>query len=322
MRLARALALVLLCTRSASAEPAPRAHARDVDAARSHFQRGVALYRSGAYDAAFAEFSRAYDAAPNYRVLYNLAQIQAQRHDYVEALALFERYLAKAVDQLPPARVEEVRAEMAELAQRITRLRVDTNVDGARLYVGDLPAIELPREEPLLLNAGIHRLRLEKAGYVSVSRTVTLVGGEEVSIGLELDAELDMDDVPPPPAPAPPTALPPAPPDRSALWASLVASGALTGATLTFGVLTQSANAQLDERLARRPPSRASVEASRERVRTFALLTDVFGLAAVGAAGLSTYLWLSESTEPEPSDAGLSAYLGPRSAGVSWTRAF
>src|SRR5690348_12705741 len=80
----RWLAILLACAQPAAAATEPGAPDRSVRAARSHFQRGVVLYRSGAYDAALAEFSRAYDAAPNYRILYNLAQIQAQKHDYVE----------------------------------------------------------------------------------------------------------------------------------------------------------------------------------------------------------------------------------------------
>lgn len=321
MNVGRWLAILLACAQPAAAQTEPRALDRNVGAARSHFQRGVVLYRSGAYDAALAEFSRAYDAAPNYRILYNLAQIQAQKHDYVEARRLFSRYLEAGGADVPAARANAVRAELAELAQRVSRLQVDTNVDAARLFVGDLPAIELPRDEPVLLNAGIYRLRVEKPGYVTSSQTLTLAGGEEVSVSVELEAELDMDDVPRPP-PSPPAATPPPrpAPDRSALWASLVATGALTGATVTFGMLTQSAHAQLDERLARPAPSPALVESGRERVHTFALLTDVFGLAAAGAAGLTTYLLLSEPDEPDAP--ALRAHVSPTSASLSWTRAF
>src|SRR4051812_4490754 len=86
-----------------------------VEIARTHFQRGVALYRATAYDAALAEFTRAYDSAPNYRILYNLAQIQAQRHDYVASLRLFRRYLDDGAAHVPEARAEAVTGEIVEL---------------------------------------------------------------------------------------------------------------------------------------------------------------------------------------------------------------
>ena len=314
------LAGAQLALATESAEPAPRS--TRVGVARSHFQRGVALYRSGAYDAALAEFTRAYESAPNYRVLYNLAQTQAERHDYVEALALFRRYLDEAEGQLSPSRADEVRAEISELERRTSRLRVDTNVDAARLFINDRPSVELPRDEPLLLNAGIHRLRVDKPGYVSAARTVTLAGGDDLSLTFELAPELDMDD-PQPPAPPP---LPPSPPpvERTAIWASLAATGALAGASLTFGILTHRANADLDERLAQFPAPRSAVDEGRDRVRTFAALTDAFGVAAVAALGLTAYFYLdaeSRSDDTAPGSA-VRAQIGPRSSSVSWVGAF
>ena len=104
----------------ASSARSDEARAADVAQARQHFARGVELYRGGAYDAALAAFTRAYELAPTYRILYNLAQVQAQRQDYVQALELFARYLgegaaAPAEARIPDARVAEVEAEMTEL---------------------------------------------------------------------------------------------------------------------------------------------------------------------------------------------------------------
>ena len=57
------------------------ARANSFAAARPHFMRGVELYRAGAYDASLAAFTRAYERAPSYRLIYNLAQVKAQRQD-------------------------------------------------------------------------------------------------------------------------------------------------------------------------------------------------------------------------------------------------
>jgi tetratricopeptide (TPR) repeat protein len=312
-------------TVNATPAPSPAGAPDVVDAARVHFQRGVALYRSGAYDAAFAEFTRAQDLSPNYRILYNLAQVQAQRHDYVEALGYFQRYLAEGAGELAESRVREVTTEMTELAQRTSRLTVETNVDDAHLFVNELPAGDLPRDEPLSLNAGIHRLRVEKPGYVSASRVVTLVGGEAASVSLELLAELEMDELALPPLPLPELApAPPPAPDRTALWTSLAATGALTGATVTFGLLTRRANEALGNRLERFPAPRASVESGRARVRNFALLADGFGLAAATALGVSTYFYFSTGklSDDATSTTGLRAQIGPRASSVTWVADF
>jgi hypothetical protein len=309
----------LLLSRFASADTAAPELDATVSMARSHFQRGVALYRSGAYDAALAEFSRAYESAPNYRILYNLAQIQAQRQDFVQALELFERYLEAGAGDLPPGRAESVHAEIVELSQRTSRLRVDSNVDGARLYVNDRPGIALPLEHPLVLNAGIHRLRVEKSGYVDAARTVTLAGGDDLSLTLDPDPELELDEAPR--RAELPVAIPDPPPAaRTALWASLAATGALAGAALTFGVLTNRANSELSDRLTRYPANRASVEAERDRVRTLALVTDTFGVAAAAAAGLSAFFYFSSHDDKATS--GLRAQIGPGASSLSWAGEF
>lgn len=302
----------------------PAAPDPSVDRARIHFRRGVNLYRAGAYDAAFAEFTRAYESAPNHRVLYNLAQVQAQRHDYVEALAFFRRYLDEGAADVPAERTELVRAEIAELEQRVSRLRIEINIDDAHLLVDGQPAGDLPRDEPLLLNAGIHRVSVQKVGFVSASRVLTLVGGEESDVTFELIAELDIDNLVAPAALAPAAPPPPRAPDRTPLWTSLVATGALAGASVTFGVLTRRANAALEDQLSRVPVQRATVEAGRTRVRTFALLTDGFGAAAAAALGLSTYFFFSTqapSDDPRPNN-GLRAQISPRLSSVTWQGAF
>jgi tetratricopeptide (TPR) repeat protein len=74
--LALALAALLSCAVTARAD-APLEP--DTSEARMRFTRGVKLYHEGSYDAALAEFTKAYRLAPNYRVLYNLAQVQAER---------------------------------------------------------------------------------------------------------------------------------------------------------------------------------------------------------------------------------------------------
>ena len=320
------LLVPFLAFSSASAVASDDGRAADpkVLTARSHFLRGVELYRSGAYDAALAEFSRAYDSAPHYRILYNLAQIQAQRHDYVASLELFRQYAEQGAAEISQARAAEVAGEMAELTRRIARLHVESNVDGARLFVNDGPPVELPLATPLLVNAGIHRLRLEKPGYLPAFRTVTLTGGDELSFSLDLSAELEMDEEEAP-SPAPPevTQAPLEAPAQTALWASLTATGVLTGAAVTFGVLALGANNELDRQLADDTAPRGVVEGTRERVRTYALLTDAFGIAAATALGMSAYFFLSApSAEPAEEDSRLRAVITPRRAEMWWTTEF
>jgi PEGA domain len=319
-----ALLLARNVAASADAPAATAPHRDTVETARTHFQRGVDLYRAAAYDAALAEFTRAYDSAPNYRILYNLAQIQAQRHDYVASLQLFRRYLEDGAAYVPVARAEAVTGEIAELERRVAQLHVSTNVDDARLFVDDMPAAELPLEAPLLVNAGIHQLRIEKSGRPPAFRTVTLTGGDALALTVDLDAPVEVDPPPATPALQPRATLSPPPLNMTPFWLSLAATGALTGASATFALLTHQANAQLDRQLEQYPAPRAAIDKTRDRVRTYAVTTDAIGLASALAAGITTYFYFSATAEPEQGQHGVSlkAQLGPTRAGLACTGTF
>jgi tetratricopeptide (TPR) repeat protein len=289
--------------------------------ARRHFLRGVEMYRAGAYDAALAAFTRAYELAPNYRILYNLAQVQAQRQDYVQALELFGRYLregsaAPGTPSLTEARVAEVQTEMTELKHRVAELRVETNVEDAILVVNESRVSKLPLATPLWLNAGIHRMRVEKPGHVPVTKVVTVAGGDAPLVSFELEREtfpIDLDALPAPrglhgPAPgdvAPPPAL------STALGVGLVSTGVLAAATAACGVLTYRQSGELDRRLSHYPEGLDRIESARSRLRTLAMLTDAFGLASVLAAGVTTYFHLSTPRPEESRKRALGAAVGP-----------
>lgn len=283
------------------------ARANAVAAARPHFARGVELYRAGAYDAALAAFTRAYELAPSYRLLYNLAQVQAQRQDYVQALELFGRYLREgtAVDPeaaLTEQRIVEVQSEMTELRRRVAELRIETNVLGAILIVNESRVAELPLAAPLWLNAGIHRMRVEKPGYVPVSKVVTVAGGEAPVVAFEMVREsfdIDLEALPSPRL-LPIDAPPPPPPSRLGVSVGLVTTGVLAATTALCGVLTYRQSGELDRRLSSYPEGLDRIESARSRLRTLAVLTDTFALASVAAAGITTYLHLSSGGPATP----------------------
>src|SRR6188768_2257405 len=130
--------LVLLAITStsalAAAEPAAPAagSASATTEARERFQRGVSLYREGSFDAALAEFRRAYEIAPNYRILYNLAQVQVERHDSVAALTLFGQYLQQGDTEIDAERRAQVERDMQSLRGRADSGQFRSATDHAR----------------------------------------------------------------------------------------------------------------------------------------------------------------------------------------------
>src|SRR6188508_754890 len=79
----------------ASAPPSAEAQA---EAAR-RFEAAVKLYGEAEYPLALAEFERVYELAPDYRVLYNIGQVNMQVGRYARALRTLQEYLKRGGDQ-------------------------------------------------------------------------------------------------------------------------------------------------------------------------------------------------------------------------------
>jgi len=277
---------------------APSALADKVEEARARFQRGVELYREGSFDAALAEFNKAYDLAPNYRVLYNMAQVQTERHDYVAALKLMEKYLEDGGNDIAPERKDQVTKEIATLRGRVTELKVNTNVEGAELLIDGVVSGTTPFTEPVLISAGVRQLQLRKAGYETANKTMTVAGGEEVAIDFELE-ELPESSAAPvvvQTSDAPMRdARPDDQPSKAPMWISLAATGLFAGGAVTFAVLTKKADDELDRELNKTPIDQDRLTSKRDDVKRNALLTDGLTAASVVSAGLFVYFAISTS---------------------------
>lgn len=283
-------ALCLLCCLSLSTTSAAEDNLgeREVEAG-ARFERGVELYGEGNLDAALVQFERAYELIPNYRVLYNLAQIQAERHEYVAALSFYERYLEQGGDQVPEARRVESLAQIESLRERVGQLWVESDVPGAKLFVDDELVSALPLSSPIPINAGVRRLRLEKPGYTPVFRKLKVAGGDTPRVRIPLRAAVasaaSSSDVA--------SSSDRARPDYRPAWIASAATVVLAGASVTMGLLARAANRDLDRSLDLFPGRPEQVEHDRSRLKTYAALTD--GLAAVSILSLGVSLYLGVS---------------------------
>ena len=125
--------------------------------ASERFRRGVKLYKDNDYVAALVEFKRAYELAPNYRVLYNLGQTSRELKDYASALTAYRQYLAEGGDEVKGARKKEVEGAIEDLVARVGTLSITTDEK-------DVVPLEVPligegieaavRVEPLVVDFG------------------------------------------------------------------------------------------------------------------------------------------------------------------------
>ena len=152
------------------------------------FQQAVELYREGSYEGALAEFRKAYQISPSYRVLYNIAQTQYALHDFVSAYRSLKQYVAEGGAEIPADRRAQVDDMSAKLAERIARLQIGADADGADIRIDDVSVGKSPLEEAILVNVGTHKVSAVKAGSPEAVRVITVAGKETLKVGLHLDA--------------------------------------------------------------------------------------------------------------------------------------
>jgi hypothetical protein len=289
------------------------------------FQRGVTLYNEGDFRAALIEFKRAYEVAPNYRVLFNLGQSSMELQDYAAALRFFESYLSEGGKEIPPDRRTVAEAEVKKLQSRVARLTVKVNLDGAEVLIDDVSVGVSPLKEPVLVSAGRRKVSAQRAGIPAMSRIVDLAGGDRLDVSLELAAARPAPTTPASAAPPPSVSaapLPPPPPEKhlgAPFWISLGTTAALLGTTTVTGLLAVSAHSTFNNDIQTRGVSHDEVESARSRNKTLALVTDVLGGLTLVGAGLTTYFALSASP-PKADQASLQVRLSP--SGVSLLGSF
>lgn len=317
-----ALVFVGLSLRAALclAQSAPSGDDR-VEQARTHFQRGVELYKDRDLDAALVEFNRAYALAENYRVHYNIGQVQLERHDYVAALASFRQYLKGGGDQIATDRRAEVDKEIATLEGRVAKLRIACNVAGAEILIDGVSAGRTPLADWVLVNPGARNISARKAGYRGEPRGVTLAGAESQDVVLTLSPSDEAATPTTTPAKAPPASSRTAPrpqprsSSRAPLWVGIVATGVLAGGAATFGVLTSKSNRRLDDDLDTFPADRSRVDGARRELKRNALLTDVLAGTALAAGGVTLVIALTSSGSSETGRA-LAVRVRPHEPGL------
>lgn len=286
-----------------------------VTRARSHFERGAELYKEGSFDAALAEFSRAYETVPNYRVLYNIGQVQVERHDYVAALKAFQDYLRQGQSDISAERREQMERDIAQMKTRVSELQVTSNVGGAELFVDGASIGTTPLASPVLVSAGTRRLRLAKPGYVTVERTISVTGGDRPEVSLRLQPLALENGAPSGEGAA--TAKAEGSPLGAGAWVSLIATGAFASGAVAFGLLANAKDNDLDAELDRFPVNRARVDDTRSQLKLYAALSDGSSVAAGVSAAIAIYFIVSRPSGAEAAQMRKATRLVPLHNGLA-----
>jgi hypothetical protein len=323
------IALVLCVTAPAKGQDSvDDDHSDAMGEAQARFRRGLELYGEDDFRAALVEFQRAYELAPSFRILYNIAQVQFQLQDYAGSLRSFERYLQEGADRIDAERRQDVERDLERLRTRVARIAISAEHDGVEVYVDDvwMGVTPLP---PVLVSSGRRRVRARLEGHAPVTHVVDVAGAEQVTLRLQFDdtksqaAAMEPEapgiahSEPMPVVPAPTLPLAPDGPEESSVpWVGWTITGLLAVGAATTGVLALRASSDLQDLRAKPNVGRDALDDASSDTKRWALATDVLGVGAVVAGGISLYLTLNRDAEPEGAS-GVQWNLGPGSLGVA-----
>jgi hypothetical protein len=320
------VALVLCVAAPAQGQDAADDEQREaMGEAQARFRRGLELYAEDDFRAALVEFQRAYELAPSFRILYNIAQVQFQLQDYAGSLRSFERYLQEGADGIDAGRRADVERDMERLRTRVARIAISAEHDGVEVYVDDVLMGVTPLP-PVLVSSGRRLVRARLEGHAPVTHVVDVAGAEEVTLRLQFDGanskptEPEVPNtvlsvpIPAVPAPASP-AVPDGPEEASVPWVGWTLTGLLAVGAVTTGVLALRASSDLQDLRGTPNVGRDALDEASSDAKRWALATDVLGVGAVVAGGISLYLTLDRDAEPQRAS-GVQWNLGPGSLGV------
>jgi tetratricopeptide (TPR) repeat protein len=260
------------------------AHADDkLTEAKQHLERGVALYNESNFGGALAEFQRAHELAPSYRILFNIAQVEMELEDHAAAFRAYTRYLKEGGPDIAPARRAQVTAQIERLRGRVGFLVIQT-APGAQVFVDEAQVGYAPLSEPVAVKAGRHRVTVNVPGREPVTRVFDVVVTAVVAVDLP---------VAPPVEPPPPTQLAQpgaAGPDRTAMYVAWPITGGLVIGAAVFAAITRHDGNDLAALRSRYPVTSEQLASQHARTVRDAAVTDALAGAAVVSAGIALYL--------------------------------
>jgi hypothetical protein len=166
--------------------------------AAAHLEAGNARLDQGDFGGAAVEYRAGYALFPRASLLFNIGVAELRQEHLLDAATAFEGVLARP--DASPEVVEQARAQLDRIHQRLARLRVKlaptSGGQGAALSIDGKPQGTLPHDGPIRLLPGPHTVRASKPGFQPFERQVSGRPGSEVDLSI---VALEPLRAPPPP---------------------------------------------------------------------------------------------------------------------------
>jgi hypothetical protein len=144
-------------------------------ASRALLRQGNERLDKGQYEQALDKFRQAYERFPSPKLFFGEGQALAGLGRNVEALSTFQRFLAEARDAGPEHQAE-ARQQLELLLQKVGRIQVRCNREGALVRVDGKEQGTTPLPGPIVVEPGEHKLHLEWEGEYKASVLAVVAG--------------------------------------------------------------------------------------------------------------------------------------------------
>jgi hypothetical protein len=191
-----ALGLGIAWGRAAAAQPAPSASATSAPhedptatQAQADYDAGRLLLRDHADAAALIRFRKSYALRRDPKVLANVALCEKNLNHPAQAATVFAQVLAGDVSSFGPEQREQLGALLSASLAGTGHLRVTVAPWPAVVQIDDQTVAASDLTSDILVDAGLHHVRVWKDGYRPLVRDVTVPPSGRAVVDAELQIE-------------------------------------------------------------------------------------------------------------------------------------
>lgn len=271
--------------------------------ARLHFTAGVNLLRDPSkarYEEAYAEFKRAYEFVPSYKILANVGLCAMKLERDAEAIDAYTKYLEQAKD-LDPEERAQIERDLLTLKAGLAKIVLETRPDGASIQDTRIPSQGDPITNvygpthgslELGIRRGHHVIKARFPGGVEQVWDVDITGGETHVFEQPADAPADN------PRTIREVIREPSRPIPTSVFIAGGATLALGAGALVTGLVALDKHSQYQSANDGSDPRKA--DDLRSSGKTMNVVSDVLLVSTVIGAVATTYLYLTRPASAEP----------------------
>jgi hypothetical protein len=288
-----------------SAAPAAAPSPSAVERADAAFEEGRQFFDQGRYKEACEKFELSLQLDPSPGTLLNLGNCYEPQGDLVRALETFERAFAEAQRAGDSRRkelwTEAARERIASLSRRVPQVSVRGVPADGRVSIDRRP---LERASGVFrINPGRHTVEVSAPGKRTFSREFEIAASQRLAVNVPaLETEVASETPSSAPAPGSPGVRDGGGGKQYGPWPYVLggAGVALLGTSLITGLSANSKQNQLERECDENYVCDLSLKGTQDSAKTLALVTDVFWITGVIAAGVGVTLFVLDANADEP----------------------